>query len=214
MRKSAEAFRDERGLTLIELLAALAVSSIVMIIFYNVFMMGVKTFEKTGVEGQLRDEADYVVSNILSELYQSSTDLVSDCTNDEKAFCIKITSNKQLQKNEKQQIIQEKVETDNSKIRTVKFIFRSSQIIKSIKEPGQTAETQTVLSDSPFTFPNTNIDPIVNKEPALTLECYRGNNNQCLAGSILIDLKIGNSHYTEGTAIPVDALKFNSRIGF
>lgn len=206
MKKFVSSIFDQKGLTLIELLAALAISSIVLIIFYNVFMMGVKTFEKTGVEGQLRDEGDYIISNILSELYQTSSDQVNDCSAEEKAPCLLIKSNKELVKHSTKDVIQERVQSDDTQIKTIKFIFSGNKVRKQVKEAGKTTVVETLITDNPYNITGS----------SLSLNCARKtiDNKGCLTGAIAIEIKISNSLYSADTAIPVSPITLKSRLGF
>lgn len=62
---------SERGITLIELLVSLVIMSIVSGVIYSVFATGFKLYQKIGIEAQLRDDADYVATMILNEMYNN-----------------------------------------------------------------------------------------------------------------------------------------------
>lgn len=62
---------SERGITLIELLVTLVIMSIVSGVIYSVFATGFKLYQKIGIEAQLRDDADYVATMILNEMYNN-----------------------------------------------------------------------------------------------------------------------------------------------
>ncbi|PLR75496.1 hypothetical protein CU633_20795 [Bacillus sp. V3-13] len=70
---------DERGFTLYELLAVLAISFIVLPVIYGVFSSGLKLYNKIQVEGQLRDDADYAATVVMNTFYSFPFDYVKDC---------------------------------------------------------------------------------------------------------------------------------------
>ncbi|WLR50095.1 prepilin-type N-terminal cleavage/methylation domain-containing protein [Bacillus tianshenii] len=70
--------RNDRGLTLIELLATITISAFIIGGISTVLIMGVNTFNKTMVEGEIRDEADYLASMVMKEIYEFSPDYVEE----------------------------------------------------------------------------------------------------------------------------------------
>ncbi|RAK21373.1 prepilin-type N-terminal cleavage/methylation domain-containing protein [Anoxybacillus vitaminiphilus] len=85
---------DEKGLTLIEVLAALVISAITLSTIYGVFITGLKLYEQIAVEGQLRDDADYVVTMIMNELYSIPFDYIEYCPNAPQGTCIRVEDSK------------------------------------------------------------------------------------------------------------------------
>ncbi len=67
-------FANERGLTLIELLVGLAITSIIAASAYGVFTAGTKAYKRIGIENQLRSEADILMTTIFNELYTLAPD--------------------------------------------------------------------------------------------------------------------------------------------
>ena len=77
-------FANERGLTLIELLVGLAITSIIAASAYGVFTAGMKAYKRIGIENQLRSEADILMTTIFNELYALAPDgLKIDESNDD-----------------------------------------------------------------------------------------------------------------------------------
>ncbi|MEC1772455.1 PilW family protein [Schinkia azotoformans] len=91
MRHFANLLKNNRGVTLIELLTALVISTLVLGIAYGLLMAGYKTYEKVGIEQGQRNEADYVVSRIMEKFYEGD---ISDIRNCEPTsnLCIEILS--------------------------------------------------------------------------------------------------------------------------
>ncbi|WML40727.1 prepilin-type N-terminal cleavage/methylation domain-containing protein [Neobacillus sp. OS1-2] len=81
---------DEKGVTLIELLATLTVLMIVLPVIYGVFSSGLKLYNKIQIEGQLRDDADYAVTMVMNTFYSYPFDEVTECGNN----CIALINNK------------------------------------------------------------------------------------------------------------------------
>ncbi|MFP7444106.1 hypothetical protein SFC50_10450 [Bacillus infantis] len=70
---------DNKGVTLYELLAAMAITMIILPVIYGVFTSGVKLYNKIQVEGQLRDDADYAATMIMNTFYSFPFDYVKGC---------------------------------------------------------------------------------------------------------------------------------------
>jgi prepilin-type N-terminal cleavage/methylation domain-containing protein len=60
--------KDEKGMTLIELLAALLIFGMVASILYSFLIMGVSMYKRVSVESQMRNQGDALYSQIISEL--------------------------------------------------------------------------------------------------------------------------------------------------
>lgn len=60
---------NERGLTLVEVLAVVVISAIIGTIAYAVLFSGMQTNERVKVESQLRDEADLIMTWLIQDFY-------------------------------------------------------------------------------------------------------------------------------------------------
>ncbi|MGO4181912.1 PilW family protein [Paenibacillus sp. MCAF9] len=76
MRKYVSKLRNEEGISLIELIASMALLSIFGGIIYSVLVFGIGTYNKIEVENSLRDEGDLVMSSVINELYTFAPDLI------------------------------------------------------------------------------------------------------------------------------------------
>lgn len=65
--------KNERGLSLVELLAALAITVVIGLIAYGILFNGFKTYERVRIEADLRDEADLIMAELLSDLFVLKT---------------------------------------------------------------------------------------------------------------------------------------------
>ncbi|WP_339251773.1 prepilin-type N-terminal cleavage/methylation domain-containing protein [Paenibacillus sp. FSL P2-0136] len=69
MRKYVECLKSQQGFTLIELIAAITIFSMVVGMISMVTMFGFRSYHKITIENSLRDEADIIMSSIINELY-------------------------------------------------------------------------------------------------------------------------------------------------
>ena len=61
--------KNERGLTLIELLAATALTAIIAIFAFSILMKGIQHYNTISTDTAFRDEADLLMSSLIKELY-------------------------------------------------------------------------------------------------------------------------------------------------
>ncbi|UOY92618.1 prepilin-type N-terminal cleavage/methylation domain-containing protein [Ectobacillus sp. JY-23] len=74
MKQFVNRVSNERGVTLVELMATITIISIIGGSMYGLLGLGLRTYESINIEARLRDEADYVVTMIMNELYSSDYD--------------------------------------------------------------------------------------------------------------------------------------------
>lgn len=72
MKEFAKRLRSEQGFTLVELIAALTVFAMIVGLISGVTMYGFRSYHKISVQNALRDEADLIMSSIITELYTYS----------------------------------------------------------------------------------------------------------------------------------------------
>lgn len=63
--------RDEKGMSLIELLAAIMIFGMVASILYSFMLMGVSMYKRVTMETQMRNQGDGIYSQIISELKEA-----------------------------------------------------------------------------------------------------------------------------------------------
>lgn len=69
---------NERGLTLIELLATIVLISMIGLVAFGILFNGFKTYDRVKVETALRDEADIIMAELISHMYtMKSSDIAS-----------------------------------------------------------------------------------------------------------------------------------------
>lgn len=88
--------KNNSGITLLELLIALAISTIILGVAYGVVITGYKTYQKVAIEGAIRDEGDFVISRIMQLFYDTDISDIRNCESTEPLtentpnFCIEI----------------------------------------------------------------------------------------------------------------------------
>jgi len=84
---------DERGITLVELLAVLILMSFISIFTISLIVQSTETTEAIRVEISLRDEADIIVSRLLKTLYETmEAHIVQNITDNENSYLNMSTS--------------------------------------------------------------------------------------------------------------------------
>ncbi|NIK67384.1 prepilin-type N-terminal cleavage/methylation domain-containing protein [Paenibacillus sp. BK720] len=82
MREFVKKWRnEEQGLTLVELIAAMTLLSIAAGIIFSVVTFGMNTYNRVETENALRDDADLLMSSIITELYSYGPELISKNAN-------------------------------------------------------------------------------------------------------------------------------------
>ncbi|WP_342420786.1 hypothetical protein [Paenibacillus sp. FSL E2-0178] len=77
MKRFANLLRREQGLTIIELIAGIALFSMIAGLIYGVLLFGVRSYNQVTVENTLRDEGDLLMSAIITEMYSFAPSAVS-----------------------------------------------------------------------------------------------------------------------------------------
>lgn len=68
----------EQGFTLIELIASLTVFAMIAGIISGLTLFGVRSYDKITIQNELRDEADLIMSAIITKLYTYAPDKVQN----------------------------------------------------------------------------------------------------------------------------------------
>ncbi|MCQ6266451.1 prepilin-type N-terminal cleavage/methylation domain-containing protein [Fictibacillus sp. WQ 8-8] len=69
--------KNERGLTLVELLLSLSIMLIISAVAYFVFFNGMNSYKKTYTETLIRDEADVIMTQFMNAVYPAKDALLS-----------------------------------------------------------------------------------------------------------------------------------------
>lgn len=75
---------NEAGITLVEVLATLVIMSIIGALAYTILFQGYSNYNRVKIEAELRDEADLIMANYISDFYvmkKTETKLSNACVN-------------------------------------------------------------------------------------------------------------------------------------
>ena len=201
----------QAGITVVELLVALAISSITILTIYSVFLSGVKAYQKIGIEGFLRDEADYVVSMIINEMNQSSVDIIKYCEGTDN--CIELIDSKQINVNNDAKELVGEAEKETSVI--IRFIINDT-VVREVSEINESTENETLTESSTLSSPNSTFSN--SKIEILGIEeVYQQNLSETpmfKSAIINMNLQVGHSRYKKGSPLYVEPLQLESQFGF
>lgn len=85
---------NQKGVTLVELLATILILSIVSALSYTVLNQGYSNYQRIKVETELRDEADLIMASFVSDLFvtkESELNLVESCTSGKVQSYVEVT---------------------------------------------------------------------------------------------------------------------------
>lgn len=187
MNRYVKLLKQEEGLSLIELIAALTILSLVMGTIYGVITFGFSSYNKVTVENSLRDEADIIMSSIMTELYNVGPTTIESLMDDVKMKEIGI------------------------KLTRKDLIDATTSVSRIyVADKGEDEKTQVMIGDP--TSPMTSVKPIeINadlKGSKIELEC--GSILACHSGLIVVDLHLQQK---DNKGI-VHSLNLKSRFGF
>lgn len=188
---------DEKGLTLVEVLAVIAITAIVLPVIYGVFHTGINLYNKIQVEGQLRDDADYAVSVMMNSFNSIPFDYV---TQDGDKIVLVNSEQTAINENEKENSTfysysKEEIDEENTETRSIEFVEKTvgGKEIQSVSIDGNTLEGNGDYSASTINLMCSDTD--------------RNDNNKCLHGIIAVDFTIQNARIER-------PLTLESRFGF
>lgn len=192
---------DERGLSLLELLAVLTVLGIVGSVMTSTLVTGQKIFTKQTAETQFREDADYVTTRIMNEFYSTPFDEVDNtCIVKGKEIpCIKIVDNTEV-------ILTEINDTQNG--------------ASTIYDPGQQAKDIAAITmiyiENKKVFIHKSIDSSneildvpshFSDTSSLEVVCTSSEEMPCEKGTILLDFTLESERTNE-------KMQLESRFGF
>jgi prepilin-type N-terminal cleavage/methylation domain-containing protein len=170
---------NERGVTLIELLATITISSIMLSVIYGVFITGLNLYNKIAIEGQLRDDADYVVSRVMNKFYSLPFDHIEYCPNSPRGTCIILENDKYVGIDQYNGLLDINPEKD--------YVENGNKV---------STATQIKLVETETGFYQFKIDEeIVStqanfKGSTITFQCSKEQNGNCVSAMIDIDLSV------------------------
>ena len=186
-----------KGVTLIELLVALVISSILLTTIYSVFVTGIHLYQKMQLEGQMRDDADYIATMILNEMYENSPKSVKKYTStDGTKKGVELV--RAREKKVENYIVEDQPEPD-------KWIFIYFEGGKLFIERKTTTNNEKVEIETP--------SALIADESSIDLSQVGTCNykkDECTAGSIDLKLKIHSTEGRIGSMLKTEPLILNS----
>ncbi|WP_226667182.1 PilW family protein [Metabacillus litoralis] len=211
MKSFVKKFHNENGITLIEVMATIVISSIILVVVYNVFMMGIKTYEKVGIEMQLRDEADHIVSSILQTLYETPINSVEECGNN----CLRIVQDQSfvVDQDFPSLITEETVDITAIEKQDVTLSANSVELLTTVGE-SEPISKNILTSDYSLVFKqNPDGEEIASR--INLLQCINEDEKAgCERGLIEVVLELQHNQFTEDQLISVKPIKLESQFGF
>lgn len=80
---------NEKGLTLVELLATIVISSVIFILIINTLISGMTSYKSVNKQISLHDEGNYVMTQFINQIYVATNVKLIDSAND--ASLIEVT---------------------------------------------------------------------------------------------------------------------------
>ncbi|WP_077706092.1 PulJ/GspJ family protein [Virgibacillus dokdonensis] len=80
--------KNERGMTLVEVLAVFVIGAIVSVIAVQILMSGYHAYERAKTNAELRDEADLMMAYLIDELYTLKASEVKAFPNDNNLYFV------------------------------------------------------------------------------------------------------------------------------
>lgn len=195
---------NNRGLTLVEVLATVLITTIIISTIYSVFTMGIKSYKKIGIEGELRDEANYMIARILSEIYKISPESIQDCGGT--ANCFKVVNTTELKA--------EELKTSNNEI--VGYRLKEKDMSPTDKkELTIKIENNSLLIDS-IQLNSENI-LVTQADSTISYDCTNKQpDGSCLNAIIRFNLTLQNKDHTDpaSSILFVPPQAYHSSIGF
>ncbi|NMH72836.1 prepilin-type N-terminal cleavage/methylation domain-containing protein [Bacillus sp. RO2] len=214
--KRLDDWKQEDGVTLFELLAVLAISGIVLSTVYGVFITGINLYKKIGIESQLKEEADYIVANVLNEFYAFSPD---DVVFDENTKEISLFRKTELQLSNKDFVTS--TEKDSANIQKVEL-----QLVDNSLSGKDILLTTTLLVDDEMTERSVKLNndkyhiKAVKDEkgaelPIFDFQCTSLEKSSCKGGIITFQFSLSHEIYSnEKNRLYVEPIEFYNKFGY
>lgn len=182
---------NEQGLSLLELLAAVTISFLIVGVMYNVFMSGMKTYQRIGIENELRSEADYMMTIVFNRLYEFAPDGLDTTT----------TTNTQLVfVNNKQKAIDTRVglvEEQETETKSFSLALANDEL----QIDGQPISSERLK--------------IISNQSSFSYTCVRQEGNICRSGVVTIVLAVQDStHDSPSSPLYIRPFTLKTEFGF
>ncbi|MFJ7744240.1 PilW family protein [Peribacillus sp. NPDC097295] len=205
-KKIIESLSNEKGLSLIEILLAVTITTFISGIIYSLFITGMSLYQKIEIEGQLRDDADYIATMIMNELTTNQPKYVTSLNEDGKNG---VRLNVAEEKTVDGYIIEDSHGTE-----PIDVYYKDSQFV--IDNKG----VLTTLDLSTSSFINLNEGTPTEKKTGIMLDtdsedCTAVSSEaSCTHSTIHVTMIIENNIHTKGFFVSTEPLVLESSFGF
>lgn len=215
MRRLDE-WKKEDGVTLFELLAVLAISGIVLSTVYGVFITGINLYKKIGIESQIKEEADYIVSNVLNELYAFSPD---DAIFDENKDALSLFKKTDLQLSNKDFVTSTEIDSADIQKVVLQLVDNAHSgkdlfLTTSILVEDEITETSAKVNNDKY-----HIRAVKDEEgaelPIFDFQCTNMEKSSCKGGIITFQFSLSHEIYSQKTnRLYVEPIEFYNKFGY
>lgn len=197
---------SEKGITLIEVLLTLVIMSIVSGVIYSVFATGLKLYQKIGIEAQFRDDADYIATMILNQMYNSPPDYIKEVKDGSTTIGIEMV------RYEKKKVDGYLVEDSTAINKKLRVYYQDEKFfIESINPTTNTVEEKNEIATESSKLTTNGSGT----ESSISLTCSKENTNgECQHGTINLNIVIGDKHEFQSNFLKTDPLELPSSFGF
>lgn len=206
-KKIIESLSNEKGLSLIEILLAVTITTFISGIIYSLFITGLSLYQKIEIEGQLREDADYIATMIMNELTTNQPKYVTPLNEDGKNG---IRLNVEEEKTVDGYIIEDSKGTE-----PVDVYFKNNQFIIDNK-----GDLTTLDLSSSSSFIDLNAGTQMEKKTGITLgtdsdDCtIDPTGTLCTHSTIHVTMIIENNIHDKGFFVSTEPLVLESSFGF
>ncbi|MFZ3588341.1 PilW family protein [Bacillus sp. DJP31] len=211
-KKIHSVWKSQRGISLVELLVALAISTVIMTSIYGVYSIGVNAYKMIGVEGHIRDEADYVVTRIMNSIYELSPDTIEPCKNalgTQISNCYNFINDNQLvvSRSNNQLVEQKQKGQTDITINELKLenghVLLNNENLNALSISITDGEESNLTDNSYISFTCTNLETVLGT-----------GDNRCINGTFDIQLTLENLDYGPTNPLHVKPLTLTSKFGY
>lgn len=198
---------DKRGMTLIEVLLVLVILSIASISIYSVFTTGLKLYQKIAIEGQLRDDADYIATMILNELYENTPNYIEPYIEDNKPVGIRMI---RIDKTVDRYIVED---AENVAVKKIIYFKENNFYIKDEIKNSEIKISSETSSHTKKSIDKETVSSFINLDTAnnCSQKDIKGN---CQHGVIELNLVLEDAKNRHSSFFQMDPIILKSSFGF
>lgn len=196
---------SEKGVTLVEVLLTLVIMAIISGVIYSVFATGLKLYQKIGIEAQFRDDADYIATLIMNEMYNTPPDYIKELEDGEEQIGIEMVRFKK--KEVEGYLVEDSTEVD----KRLRIYYQDDKFFIESIDPstGDIEKNQISTDSSDLTVTEDGT------ESSILYSCFQEDSNgECRHGTIDLTIIIGSKNEYNSSFLKTKPLELKSSFGF